>query len=329
MATTRDRIKNNAFYEAYKIYIKDDQTWNKYNNILDKTNIEGKMGNESKYGEVFRGHMLTKLKEKHPISIKKVPLSIDDLQLFLQNQHTNRKLIFSTKTVWREIYLLKMCSKLVKIKKSIHLPLHFFYVYSGTNNWNKSLSKNGPHIYSYNELAQEDLKSWSARPRSHNEFISCFLQIFFALYVLQHYLGFLHNDLHWGNILVFPIKKGGCWCYNINGEEYYIQNEGFLFVLWDFGMGSLHSQLRECNEHIKSCQDFLKILNTPKWINKHYTNIGVPTSISDLCIHIRSMEYKSMKDMLTKNIQKFSKNKNTFCLETFTIGSISETTKPV
>jgi len=323
MATTRERIKNNAFYEAYKIFIKDDKTWNKYNNILESTNIECKIGNESKYSEIFRGHIITNINQKYPVSIKKIPLSIDDLQLFLQNQHNNRKLIFCTKTIWREIYLLKMCTKLVKLKKSIHLPLHFFNVYSGTNNWNKSLSKNGPHMYCYNELAKEDLKSWSSKPRSYNEFISCFLQIYFALYVLQHYLGFLHNDLHWGNVLVFPIKKGGSWTYVIHGEEYHIPNEGFLFVVWDFGMASLHNPLRECGDHIKSCQDFLKILNTPKWIIKHYPSISVPNSISDLCLHIRSMEYKSMKELLSKVIQKFCRSVKNFTIETFTIGTLT------
>jgi hypothetical protein len=326
MTTTRERIKNNAFYEAYRLFIRDDQSWNKYNHILKNTSIDTKIGNESKNGEVFRGHVLTPLKEKIAISIKKMPLTVEDLGLFLKHQHNNIHTIFASKTIWREIYVLKICSRLVKMKKSVHLPLHFFYVYSSLH-WNKTVTqKNGPYLYSYNELAQEDLKSWTSKPRSYNQFMSCFLQIFFALYVMQYYCGFLHNDLHWGNILVFQVKKGGSWCYKIEGVNHYIPNEGYLFVLWDFGMASLVPALKGCKEQLKSCQDFLKILNTPRWIIKHYPNVEVPSSVSDLCVHIRSMEHKSMKDMLDKVIQKFTRNRLTYVLETFDICRSSSST---
>jgi hypothetical protein len=319
MTTTRERIKNNAFYEAYRLFIRDDKSWNKYNHILKNTCIDTKIGNESKNGEVFCGHVLTPLNEKRAISIKKMPLTVEDLELFIKQEHNDIHTIFAAKTVWREIYILKICSRLVKMKKSIHLPLHFFYVYSSLH-WNKTVSqKNAPYLYSYNELAQEDLKSWTSKPRTYHQFMSCFLQIFFALYVMQYYCGFLHNDLHWGNILVFPVKKGGCWCYKIDGVDHYVPNEGFLFVLWDFGMASLVPALKGCKEQLKSCQDFLKILNTPRWIIKHYPNIDVPSSVSDLCVHIRSMEHKSMKDLLEKVIQKFTQTRLTYVLETFDI----------
>jgi hypothetical protein len=324
MTTTKERIKNNVFYEAFKLYIKDNDNlkWDKYNTILKNTKILEKIGNESKYGEVFTGKIeIDAIENNSLISIKKVPLSVKDLQILLLNQINDRSIIFSCKTLWKEIYILKLCSKLVKMKKCIHLPLHYFFVYASHNNYTKAISKNNPHIYSYSELASEDLKSWSSKERTNNEWISCFLQIFFALYVLQHYCGFLHNDLHWGNILVFPIKKGGCWCYKIRGESFYIYNEGFLFVLWDFGMASLTSSLKECKEHVKACQDFLKILNTPKWVNKHYEDIIIPKSISDLCVFIRSDEYKSMNELLHKVIVKFSKTKKTYCLETYHISS--------
>jgi hypothetical protein len=98
-----------------------------------------------------------------------------------------------------------------------------------------------------------------------------------------------------------------------------VPNEGFLFVLWDFGMASLVPALKGCKEQLKSCQDFLKILNTPRWIIKHYPNIDVPSSVSDLCVHIRSMEHKSMKDLLEKVIQKFTQTRLTYVLETFDI----------
>jgi hypothetical protein len=306
MSTTRNRIKNNAFYEAYRIFIKEHyKNENPFDRILKETIIFEKMGNESKYGEIYKGK-ISCIKNNNLISIKKIALSLIDLEIFLKNQHYNKNIIFSEKTIWREMYLLKLCTKLLKHKKTVHLPLHYFFVYSSNNDWNKDISKNSPHIYSFNELANEDLKSWSKINHTIEEWKSCFLQIFFSIYCLQYYSGFLHNDLHWGNVLVFNIPKGGYWTYKINNNEYYIQNEGYLFTIWDFGMSSLSPNLKYCRAYEKSCQDFIKILNTPKWIKKYYESIQVPKIIIDFCIHTRSIEYQSMDDLLNRVISKWS-----------------------
>lgn len=319
MTTTQSRIKNNLFYEAYRIFIKNEMTTcDKFNEILKNTKILSKIGNESKYGDVYSGMVMEKV-NKIPISIKRIPMTLIDLQILLENKQNDRTKIFGEKTIWKEIYILRLCMKLIKMKKCIHLPLHFFYVYTSSNHLTKNISKTGPYLYVYNELANEDLKSWSTRSRTHNEWISCFLQIFFALYVLQYYCGFMHNDLHWGNILVFHVKKGGCWCYTIENKNYYIYNEGYLFVLWDFGLTTIIPPMIECKEHPKACQDFFKILNTPKWIRKYYCDVSIPKSISDLCLFIRSEEYKSMKELLHQVITKFCHVQKTYILETYSI----------
>lgn len=322
MTTIKERIENNFFYEVYKIFLKDKKgNYNRYNSILKKTIFISQIGNESKFGEVYKGYLSIN-DNNTEIAIKKIPLSLIDLKIFLLNQENEKSVIFNTKTIWKEIYILKLCSKLIKLKKSIHLPLYYFYTYSSINTFTKNYAKNSPYIYTYCELANEDLKSWSSKERTFNEWISCFLQIFFSLYVLQYYFGLLHNDLHWGNVLVFNIKKGGYWTYIINNKSYHIMNEGFLFVVWDFGLASLNPSIKECKDNIKSCQDFLKILNTPKWVKKHYPNIIIPKSIIDFCLYIRSDEYENMNDILNSIINKLTTNKKTFNLETFSISKL-------
>jgi len=323
MRTIDERIKNNLYYEAYKILLTKKKNIKKFEQILKYTKFLERIGNESKYGEIFKGIINTNDNETE-ISIKKIPLSLKDLKIFLLNQENDESIIFNTKTIWREIYVLQLCSKLIRSKLCINLPLHNFYVYSSSNIYTKNISQNLPYVYCYNELAHEDLKSWSSKERNYKEWISCFLQIFFSIYVMQYYYGFLHNDLHWANILVFHIKKGGYWTYVIDEKRYNILNEGFLFVLWDFGMVSLQNSLKKCGNDIKACQDFLKILNTPKWIKKHYPSVVIPKEICDLCLYIRSHEYKNMNDILTKIIKKFSKDSNKLknneeVLETFEI----------
>jgi hypothetical protein len=46
---------------------------------------------------------------------------------------------------------------------------------------------------------------------------------------------YFHYDAHWGNFLYHKIKPGGYFHYNIFGNDYYIENYGFLWVIWDYG----------------------------------------------------------------------------------------------
>ncbi|NDE14340.1 hypothetical protein EBZ80_05350 [bacterium] len=289
------------FYEAYRLLLREIGDYNRDASLLAQTVFQEKIGNESQYGEVYRG-IVSADKNAAPVCVKKVNLSLEDLQILMLGQTLDRAIIFSCRTVWREVFMLRLCSRLVKNKKSIHLPLHFFTAFSANNEHNPRVSRNNPALYLYNELADEDLKSWSAREHSTAEWLSCFLQVFFGIFVLQFYTGFIHNDLHWGNILVHKVAPGGCWKYTIRGRDYCVPNHGHLFVLWDFGLSVLVPELRGCGTHIRACQDFLKILNTPKWIKKHYPGVTVPKTIIDLCVLIRSFEFKNMNDLLEQHI---------------------------
>jgi len=303
MSTIRERIKNSALFEAYRLLMKERETdIYFFQNLLHETSIIERIGREGKFGEVYKGKISNYL-----VSIKKIPLQLVDLELLLTNKHLDRGMIYNENTIWREIYLLKLCSKLLKNKKSIHLPFFHFFAYTSNNYWNKDASKNVPYIYSYSELANEDLKSWCRINRTEKEWKSCFLQIFFSIYCLQYFSGFLHNDLHWGNVLVSKVKKGGYWVYYVNNEEYYIKNEGFLFMIWDFGFADIIPEIRYCSEHSKSCQDFIKILNTPKWINKYFETVKVPISIKQFCLSTRMQEFKSMNHLLAQVVSKWCK----------------------
>jgi predicted unusual protein kinase regulating ubiquinone biosynthesis (AarF/ABC1/UbiB family) len=64
-------------------------------------------------------------------------------------------------------------------------------------------------------------------------------QIFISLLFFYQETGYYHNDAHWGNFLYHKIKKGGYFHYKINGKSYYIENIGYLWVIWDFGLAKL------------------------------------------------------------------------------------------
>jgi hypothetical protein len=309
MTTIQKRINKNILFEAIKIYIKQTNNWDKYTLFLKKLFLLKRIGNESKYGKIFQGYFnYFKNTDNELLSIKIIPINPIDLEIMLNEDNINHKYIFDNKSIWKEIYILRLCFKLLKLKKSIHLPIHYFCLYSNNHDFLKNYTHENPHLFVFNELANDDLKNWAKQERSIHEWISCFLQIFFGLYTLQYYCGIIHNDLHWANILVFNVEKGGCWVYEINEKKYYIENLGYLFVLWDFGMSSFDSDLIKCGDNSMACQDFLKILNTPKWIQKYYNNIKIPPDIISMCLNIRSKSYKNMNELLDSIIYQLSYN---------------------
>jgi hypothetical protein len=91
-----------------------------------------------------------------------------------------------------------------------------------------------------NELADMDLHHWldSGYGTLHN-LRNALFQIVMGLLVTQKYLGFVHHDLHTGNVLVNIINPKGHYLYVVNGRPYPLNNNGFLMRLWDFGKSAL------------------------------------------------------------------------------------------
>ena len=64
---------------------------------------------------------------------------------------------------------------------------------------------------------------------------SLVFQIVYTLAIIQKKYKMMHNDLHYGNILIDnTIKPGGYFVYEIKDKKYYIFNNGILPKLWDW-----------------------------------------------------------------------------------------------
>jgi hypothetical protein len=60
-------------------------------------------------------------------------------------------------------------------------------------------------------------------------------QLIYTIAVIQKHYKMMHNDFHYGNILVDnTIESGGYYVYEINGKTYYLKNTGIIPKLWDF-----------------------------------------------------------------------------------------------
>jgi hypothetical protein len=60
-------------------------------------------------------------------------------------------------------------------------------------------------------------------------------QLIYTIAIIQKYYKMMHNDFHYGNILIDnTIEKGGYIVYEINGKTFYIKNTGIIPKIWDF-----------------------------------------------------------------------------------------------
>ena len=71
-------------------------------------------------------------------------------------------------------------------------------------------------------------------------------QLIYTIAVIQTKYRMMHNDFHYGNILVDDaIKPGGYFVYTIDNKTYYIPNTGVIPKLWDFEFAMAYSNTIE------------------------------------------------------------------------------------
>lgn len=67
-------------------------------------------------------------------------------------------------------------------------------------------------------------------------------QLLYTIAIIQHYYRMMHNDFHYGNILIDDsLTPGGYFVYDIAGKTYYIKNTGTIPKLWDFEFSMVYS----------------------------------------------------------------------------------------
>lgn len=143
----------------------------------------------------------------------------------LEEVKKDKKYLIKYKDSFTELYVMFVCNRILEQKITQNLPYLYGY------NINNSL------LSFVSEFANGgDFKNWLLeKKRTKKQLHNAYFQIFHGLYSIFKYAKVYHNDLHWKNILVFNVKKGGVFEYKINKKQYYLSNNGFIFVLWDFG----------------------------------------------------------------------------------------------
>ena len=231
---TQDLLINKfEYYNKIIKYLKDINF--KSNNCISLTSQNNKylltnniklykqIGTKSVFGIVYKAKNINK-------SYKSIPKFVVKIQL-------------QTKEFKNELSIFKLFSSYAFKNNIIHIPLYYYDclcnniikepAYPKLLTEAKKIYKNYSIILY--ERADGDLKSFiDSRNYIENIWKNIYEQIYMSIFII-HNLGYLHNDAHSGNFIYRKIKKGGCFHYKINGEDYYIENLGYIWMIWDYG----------------------------------------------------------------------------------------------
>lgn len=229
-----DYCKNNKIYSLNKLTCVDNTMNTRIiNNKIYSSNPYSyskikklEFLSKGEYGSVYKA-CFPNIKNKCRLRlVKKVDRTIKTPQKIVDFVNSSSKNLIKVKTFFRESYTLLMCNRLLDKKITQNLP--YFYGYKVTTD---------SVTFAIEFANGGDFKDWLLKKtRTEKELDSSYFQIFHAAYCLNKYIGVQHNDLHWKNIIVFNVKKGGVFEYKIKNKTYYIQNLGFVFILSDFGL---------------------------------------------------------------------------------------------
>ena len=191
--------------------------------LTNNIKLYKQIGTKSVFGIVYKAKNINK-------SYKSIPKFVVKIQL-------------QTKEFKNELSIFKLFSSYAFKNNIIHIPLYYYDclcnniikepAYPKLLTEAKKIYKNYSIILY--ERADGDLKSFiDSRNYNENIWKNIYEQIYMSIFII-HNLGYLHNDAHSGNFIYRKIKKGGCFHYKINGEDYYIENIGYIWMIWDYG----------------------------------------------------------------------------------------------
>ena len=248
-------ININDIYKNNKILLKYFSKYDK-NNCLELTTksnqytlnkdilLYKQIGSKSVFGIVYKSKNIND-------KFKDIPKFVSKIQLL-------------TKESKKELKIFQKLSKYAIKNNICHFPILYAYSICNNiirnNNYPKLLSKAKNNYKNYAiilyELASGDLNSFINKyDLTTIIWKNIYEQIFMSI-LLFHSLDLFHGDTHSGNFLYTKIKKGGCFHYRINDVDYYIENIGFKWMIWDYGNTQKLSELTK-----------IEFINDYKFIN--------------------------------------------------------------
>jgi hypothetical protein len=287
------------------------------NIILDKY-----IGQPSKHGIVFLSHF--KFNIKYGTKYDK----LNKFAVKITNQYKQHK---------KEIEILKIITQKVIELKCPHFPISYGYLrcdnttlkssnsddYSivkdkhlNSNLLPEIIKKNKKIYIQINELASGDFINILITNKNNllNNIVQMFISIMFFHNETNHY----HNDAHPGNFLYHKITPGGYFHYNIYGKDFYLENIGYLWMIWDFGLVKSFKEAKKEKisinyDYYKYIYDLNKIIDVIKFKKLTSSEKSIKKKLFTLIqTYNNVIDYKKIKIMNVKILKFFSNNISSF-----------------
>jgi hypothetical protein len=203
--------------------------------------------------------------------------------IYLSTNKFNKKL-FATKLTtmtdenYKEIIIATRLSKITVRNLSPHFLFVYKSFYCVNNNTDKNIPisvKNNNYYICVNELINGNFKQFIDLNLSNEYLLNAFQQILICILSFHYFTnGIYHHDCHYKNFLFIKIKAGGYLHYKIFGNNYYIKNMGYLWLIWDFGLAQDESyyKLQRIKDYFRIIEFFDKSI-IPS-LNKNIINIA-------------------------------------------------------
>ena len=260
------------------------------------------------------------------ILIKRIGSNSASGNIFLSTLKDNEKYEYASKLVLKnskaekELEVFKKLNQAVIKDKCPHFPLLFAHLqcdipYSAQKDPSKYpevVRKNidKTFLLSLMELADGDLKDFMKFVKDKSLCLNAFTQIYLSIMFFYKETGCFHGDTHWGNFLYHKINNGGYFHYKLFGIDYYLENLGYLWIIWDYDYAisfenSIDKNLRITGDFDDIIQDFKKTnLNEINQINKIHKDYNFKLYSKKLMKKYLKDIIKSLyiHDMLLKSI---------------------------
>lgn len=268
----RELNKRKNANSCMKVYKENNDGTYQYR-IGNKIILKKRIGSDSVYGIVY----LSEFREK----TKKLFTFASKIYKFDTYKTTN------------ELMLLTKFTNLVRKDECPHFPITYGYIicdditdlnypdsFIKSNSKDKSISQrfskyplliqenlyenSQKFITTFNELANGDLWNFFRLYGGNTKLLlNALIQQLLAIVFFYNYTNLLHTDTHPGNFLFYKIKSGGYFHYKLFGIDYYVENLGFLWVIWDYDL-SYPIKLNFRTKRYKTMTDFMKLIKCYK-----------------------------------------------------------------
>ena len=182
-----------------------------------------------------------------------------------------------------EYSIMPILNDAVFNNKCPHFPI--FYAYTWCNNYyindllpeiiiNNLNNNKKEFCILFNELANGDLKIFNKLNYTNDEYLNSIFQIIISIFFYYKFIKGFHNDTHAGNFLYHKIKKGGYYHYIILGNDFYLKNLGYLWIIWDFSFTTSFT-----NDNKNITRDVKKIIDS----GFRFSSLKIIKDINKIC----------------------------------------------